>query len=228
MITFFPMGALCNRLRALNSALALAKDLGRELRVLWFVRKSLAPFRFTDIFEPIDHVRMYENRSFNMIHGIHSKLAQEYQQIPIIKRSFTYLNGYDHVIDLWGYGEMEEQEKQEIRKYKHLFIKSSVNFYRSYDFSAIRPLPYVLDRVKKNTEQFDENTKGLHIRRGDRTISIYGSPRLLFEEVVEKTPRSNFYLATDDYETKVYFQKNTEIASSFFLKSQKEDPLKVP
>ena len=119
MINLFLMRALCNRLRALNAGIGLAKDLNTDLCVSWIIRNTSAPFRFLDIFEPIDRMQINENQIYVLNQAIYSLLVSKNPSISMLKRSFMYLYGYDYVIDFSGYKIMNAEEKncQIIQKY---------------------------------------------------------------------------------------------------------------
>ena len=51
MITFVPVGGLANRMRAIDSAIALAQDTNHELQIIWFKDQGLN-CSFCDLFQP--------------------------------------------------------------------------------------------------------------------------------------------------------------------------------
>ena len=52
MITLVPVGGLANRMRAIDSAIALAQDTHHELRIIWFKDQGLN-CKFCELFQPI-------------------------------------------------------------------------------------------------------------------------------------------------------------------------------
>ncbi|HOW26139.1 MAG TPA: hypothetical protein PK711_10770 [Bacteroidales bacterium] len=74
--------------------------------------------------------------------------------------------------------------------------------------------PEIAERVKQETEGFDENTIGVHIRRSDHIHSIEHSPLELFEEYMlnelSNCPEAKFYIASDDEAVKEHFKQNPQ------------------
>ena len=207
MITLLPMGALCNRLRAINAAIGLSRDLNTSLRVLWFKKRMHAPFMFSDIFQNIENVCINENQLNNITNAIFFAFISKHKESEKLIKIYLSFKNFDYIIDHLGYKIITEKEKGSIKEYKNIFVRSSVNFYKNYDFSSIKPHSKIIKSIKENTKKFNKNTIGIHIRRGDRLFSTYGSPTYLFEEKLNKYSKNNFYLASDDHKTKEYFIK---------------------
>ena len=53
MLIIQPIGGLCNRMRAINSAMVLAKKQNKKLKVIWNVNAELG-CPFEELFEPTD------------------------------------------------------------------------------------------------------------------------------------------------------------------------------
>ena len=72
MITLVPTSGLCNRMRAIASAVSLSKHLGRELEVIWIPDSALGS-SFNQLFEPLPCIRVIQPNK------ITKHLYQEYQ-----------------------------------------------------------------------------------------------------------------------------------------------------
>ena len=62
MLIIQPIGGLCNRMRAINSALVLAKKQNKKLKVIWFVNAELG-CPFEELFEKTDAFTVLNIRS---------------------------------------------------------------------------------------------------------------------------------------------------------------------
>ena len=196
MIVLRPGSGLCNRLRAMGSAIKLACELGVDLRVEWFrcpIRRwaGLCGMRvgFGDLFEPIPEVPVAEK---------------------IIVRNdlpWNFLKWSRHNRNFYG----EERRAEFVKDMKAApgtsrWIRTCFPFYSTPDFSWVRPKPRIMDRINAFSRVFGDHCIGVHIRRTDNRAAIDGSPLSLFEEKMDEEIRQDdqvrFFVSTDDASVK--------------------------
>ncbi len=103
-------------------------------------------------------------------------------------------------------GQLEET----MRKGCHVVVESCHEFgdyYRALSKNFV-PQPDILEAVDAYVEKnFSSRTIGVHIRRTDNTLAIEKSPLQLFIDAMKREidtcKDTRFYVATDDYDTKV-------------------------
>ena len=97
--TLIPQGGLCNRMRALDSALALAADTGRQLVVVWHLDAGLN-CRFEELFEiPAGIERIVTTHRGGRIGKLRNTIARRlnrlrYDQCLYEPRLFRYIEAY--------------------------------------------------------------------------------------------------------------------------------------
>jgi hypothetical protein len=192
MLTIEPIYGLANRMLALDSAIALARDIGMQVRVRWIGTKDLG-CRFTDIFEigePIAEV-VEGNRltAFGRVGGRLRKWA-----------------GRESDLDFDAYTVRDMRNRRfdwmSLKDMPGFSLASFDRFYRSArPHDALRPIEPIRTLVAQAVARFD-NTIGVHIRRGDNAWSRDGSPTGLFikrmNTAVADDEGTTFFLATDD------------------------------
>jgi len=192
MLTIQPNFGLANRMLALDSAIALARDIGMPVRVRWVATKELG-CRFTDIFEidePIAEV--VEGERLTALGRLGERL-----------RKWV---GWDIDLDFNTSTVREMRAGRfdwtSLRDMPGFSLASCERFYRSErPHDALRPIEPIRTRVAETVARFD-NTVGVHVRRGDNAWSRDGSPTGLFVErmqaAVAEDETTTFFLATDD------------------------------
>lgn len=195
-ISLIPVGGLCNRLRAVMSAVNIAVKTGVPCKIYWNKDKS-CNCRFSDLFETphLDGVYVIENTS--MTHSIGGKE----NPLPFILQILRY----DTCIYNFGI----DEENEEIFRYikprsKKILLRSCYQMY-NYDavsMSVLRPRKEIMDRVDDIAGKFGKRTIGLHIRGTDNIQSKTHSPFETFASIIEKKlsidEDTNFFLATDE------------------------------
>lgn len=172
-VTVEVVAGLANRLRALVSAICLAEELNCSLHIVWSALEGECHARFQDLFEPIPGVRITTG--------------------PILGEYVTVLTETD--LAHWK------------SHTPHLPIKSHGQFYTSHPerwsthLRNLRPLPAILIRLE--TGLFAQCPIGVHIRRGDNTVSRQASPLDTFVDKMNTFPSDAlFVVATDDEPTR--------------------------
>jgi hypothetical protein len=218
-----PVGGLANRMRALTSGLALAKELGVESHIIWLRNWELNA-RFDDLFEMSD-----EFKNVNFVYP--SKLKYELTYSYPRKRSlyvsklyhqryfglsfFGTQNTYMSIFKNESPAVVKNMFEQSISQSdKDCFLMGCSDMYpyqNSYYRSLFIPKSSLKDRINLICEELGSNSVGLHIRRTDNAKSIANSPDQLFYDAIDtilgQNPQTKFYLATDSQATKSQFAK---------------------
>lgn len=187
-----PQGGLCNRMRTLDAALALAADTGRELVVQWDLDPGLN-CRFEDLFEVPPGIAEIDTRDFT---GRFSK-----QRKTLAKR----LNRlrYDRCLyerDLARY--TQNHALTDLSSEGSILIASCQRFYdRPPYYTTLRPTAANRARIDALTQRFAPPMLGIHIRRTDHVHAIANSPTELFvtemKQALAQQPDTHFFVATD-------------------------------
>lgn len=192
------MGGLCNRMRAIDSAMQLLAD-GPEHRLVvhWERRWSILNARFDALFEPIPGVVVHEvervplryrislaARAFRAINRVHLVLPEEVQELVLRKGDARPYLAHAHLA--W------------------------MSYHRFHGvpgrYAQFVPRADIRAAIAESTAGFDAHTIGVHIRRTDHAKAIESSPLELFEAAMDQAlavqPGTTFYLATDCEDTK--------------------------
>lgn len=146
-LTVEVVAGLANRLRALVSALCLAEELHSSLQIVWSALEGECHARFQDLFEPIPGVRITTGPLLGDV------------AMVLTEADLTYWKLYTPHLPIKSYGK---------------FYTTNQEQWSSY-LRKLRPLPIVL--AKLNVELFThQRPTGVHIRRGDNTVSRRASP----------------------------------------------------
>lgn len=191
MLIIQPIGGLCNRMRAINSARVLAKKRGDKLTVIWFVNQELG-CPFEKIFCPTDAFRVINIRS-------------KWNLKKLFYQGLSFLFGI-FVNNEWIRSNREEDALTEtsIRQLSTLisYIATEEHFYPCHDYSPFVPAKEVQNRIDSFKEKLGKSSIGVHIRRTDNLPSIGKSSTESFissmKEALSSDPDTVFYLATDD------------------------------
>ena len=210
-ITLVPIGGLCNRLRAIQSAIALANDCNVPLRVVWLRDQGLGA-RFTDLFQP--HAIITDSTSW-LRYGV-ARRRNGY--LPALWQHAifdTRINESDlsAILDSdTSEAEKAEAVRQRIRG--NTSIQTGLGFYPCDDRQFTRqfiPSDTVRQLLDQRISLLTPHTVGIHIRRTDNVMAIHRSPLSAFEQAMqtdlERDPATTFYVATDDPSVLSYLQK---------------------
>lgn len=186
MLIIQPIGGLCNRMRAINSAYLLAKERKEQLVVIWFVNHELGcPFQ--ELFK--------ETKELKVI-NIHSKwnLMKMWYQLT------SHLVNNETIRQHKGDGLLDEAYRQSLPK--KVYIATEEHFYPCHDYHLFIPTEEIQKRINHMQEKLGEHAVGVHIRRTDNKPAMAKSSTNAFIKAMEKevtvNPDTRFYLATDD------------------------------
>jgi hypothetical protein len=189
MIIIKPRGRLCNRLRAIDSAIALTAKHELKLHVIWEMNWE-CNCKFSDLF--IVPRELSEIKS-GYILNILNRIA------PLL---FSHFNNY--FLDQNGIEKLTDRRKffDKISSYNNVYINSHSGFYRRASFSSfssLNPRASIQDIIKSYRVR---NMIGVHVRRTDNMNSISYSPIEKFIEhmnnEIRRDNNAKFFLATDD------------------------------
>lgn len=218
-ITLVPLGGLCNRLRAMLSARALARDCGVRLRVVWLRDQGLNA-RFADLFEPVDDIIVDDSNAW-WCYGV-ARRRNGYLPALWQRCAFDTILSEQDLERLITSDAADAMVRE--RMHGKVLIQTGLGFY-SCDDSELTRLFVPSSAVKRVIEalkpQITSHTVGVHIRRTDNAEAITHSPLEAFEAAMqgdlERDPLATFYIATDD--PSVASRLTSRFPSSFFNKN---------
>jgi hypothetical protein len=197
MIIIEPAGGLCNRLRAIHSAIAMADSLDRPLEMVWLANDGMGA-SFRDLFEQparISRVYEFDKNKKTFMKNIRYEIARNFR----MQRLRPNLQP-PKVMDLLDAG----FDFESLKVKRRIHIKSwSLFFGEEKSFFPFEPVKELREKISAVKNGFDK-TVGVHIRRSDLEESIATSPTELFiqemREEIAREPETRFFLATDDRE----------------------------
>lgn len=190
-----PVGGLCNRLRAIASALVLGGHLNRRVYLNWQAEHS-CNCTFTDLFR--------KNEFLDFTGGWRGKVRTMF-----LNRERSRL-----LIDQEKLHELEYQiPTTQFDKYRILYFPSCFSDFIPRDYPAERYVDRVsmylnklepIDLVLQRLFKLPPATVGVHIRRTDNTPAVERSRDDDFIRAMKAhlsgRPETHFYCATDDLE----------------------------
>jgi len=199
MIVIQPRGGLGNRMRAVDSAIALAEKLGKKLNVIWLLN-SECNCKFQDLFIVPNKVNQLIQFRVIKPFGFFYKALRLY---------YSYFHHY-YCFDQKGIEELIDQNEklEELSLHNNVFISTFSRFYPSSPpFRSFVPTNHLQEII--NTYKVN-NMIGVHIRRQDNIDSINYSPLEKFvecmKEEISKNDSVKFFVSTDDYKVEVYLR----------------------
>ncbi len=199
MLILQPIGGLCNRMRAINSARILSSMRDEKLTVIWFNNAELGA-DFTDVFKPVD--------SFKVI-NISSKFSPAKMWYQLSAKLFGSTVGNEDIRSNRSAGMLDESYVSSLKKL--VYIATEEHFYPSDDYSPFVPCDNIKRSIDKICSSFNASTVGVHIRRTDNNPSIGTSTTDAFVTEMQKKldadPNTNFYIATDDLDEEKHLRE---------------------
>jgi hypothetical protein len=203
------LAGLANKLRVIESAVSLARDLDSPLEIIWVPDWQMVA-QYKDLFEPSALFKVIGNDKFKYVRSSFS--------LKNYKKPFSSLINRYYGIDVaFNEADISRQVRpghwniRVIAENKTTYIDTCHNFYPyHYNFSWMRPVPVIADKISSFEEKIQRrDCIGLHIRRTDNISSVNNSPDHLFEKAIrdeiDGNPAAIFFLATDDESTQSHF-----------------------
>ncbi|MBN1147304.1 MAG: hypothetical protein JXA78_08610 [Anaerolineales bacterium] len=192
MLVVAPIGGLGNRMRVVDSSIALSKATGQSLRLIWLLNPSLN-CKFDELFilpESIERITYLD------MYSLAGKLFWRLCRAYFSRFYDLYLLQAD-VVGLLQRGERFE----ELVAGKRVYIATYSSYYPSpQPFAELAPIPPLQARIAAMTAGFGD-VIGVHIRRGDNLRSTRYSQTASFIELMSAELSENddtkFFLATD-------------------------------
>jgi len=188
--TLIPQGGLCNRMRMLDSGLALAAATGRRLVVQWQLDPGLN-CHFEELFEiPPGIARIDTQDRMGRFAKLRKTIAKRLNRLR-----------YDRCLyerDLADYMAMHG-DLATLGQYRSVLIASCERFYgQAPFFRDFVPTAANQAEIDRLTARFAPRMVGIHIRRTDHVHAITNSPTGLFITAMDKaSPDTHFFVATD-------------------------------
>jgi len=203
MFVIIPQGGLCNRMRSLESAMAVSNAAGAELTVEWYIDPNLMSDLFENLFEIPSEIGQIITKDYRSIFGKHKKSIQK--QLNKIKyKHCLYERDLSTFLKRGG-------DLVALAKSGPLCIASCMHFYKDEPlFRRFTPAPAICEEVD-TIMAGDSTIIGMHIRRSDHKQAIRRSPLELFENAmdmeIELDSDVKFFLATDSAETEAHLRQ---------------------
>lgn len=195
-LVLVPQGGLCNRLRAVLSALSLVeeKHVDAHIRVGWSADAECAA-SFDQLFVPLDSPHL----SFSPRRWTDRPVTRYNLHWPALVRSVIFSAQYRNMPPM-----LDELQRRFSAGDSAVYVSTGHAFcdYSPQYVRRLRPQPHLQEQIDALSADFDNHTIGVHIRRTDHTTCITESPDKLFVEAMQQCidadPAARFYLATDD------------------------------
>ena len=192
-LTVEPVGGLANRMRVIESSVALSKAYGVPLQINWLLNSS-CNCPFSELFSLPDDIIVNEikvsyffNRILHYLTPIRIKLAGG---------CYVRQQNVEQLINS-GF------KLSQICKPNNMYITTCSKFY-SNESRCLRPAFKLQNEIENICSNFNGHVVGVHIRRTDNASSIKFSPTSVFIDLMRNELNQNkdtlFFLATDDLE----------------------------
>ncbi|MEM6942500.1 MAG: hypothetical protein AAF416_16440 [Pseudomonadota bacterium] len=194
-LTVEPRGGLCNRMRAMDGAIALAADTGMAVRIVWKIDQSLG-CPLDTLFEPIPGVAKVEQRRAFIMRR--RDLVWFRRRLPLPCHDAIYLE--DDIERLIA----DNHDFTALSRQQAPYIRTGKRIHRPFGPARLfRLQPPLLAEVERREPDLRAGI-GVHIRHGDHRPGNRFSPTALFAqrmaEILRDDPQTSFFLATDDAE----------------------------
>jgi hypothetical protein len=189
VIVIAPEGGLCNRMQALDSAIALARKTGAELRVIWY-RSANLNSSFEDLFVvPAVVGRITEIDLYKWRGRVRRRLYRKYFQTVFD----LYLEHRQIPAD--------DATLESLVRDQCVYITAYRRFYENGPlFADFIPVPALQALIDVHAISFS-NTVGVHVRRTDNRYASDHSPIEMFIDLmrgeVAADDATRFFVATD-------------------------------
>jgi hypothetical protein len=188
-----PICGLCNRMRVVDSALAMTRKVGGNAHIIWYSDPDLN-CRFTDLFQPLDRAVRFWQLS---LPACLEKGFKRMTHFFLRRMSGCYLQPHEvQQMKAAGY------DFSELLAHRFVVLKTWDRFCRpEHRFADFRPVPTLQAIIDRQSAGLADAV-GVHIRRTDCTAAIDKSPTEKFiaemRREVATDPGVRFFVATDD------------------------------
>lgn len=194
-----PFGGLANRMKAIDSTIALARATEAQASIIWF-RDSGLNCGFDDLFKPLD-IPGIELREANLADFLlNDRPRKKNLYVPRALQALRY-GGCIYGADVLRRMQHGFDFAQWVIAHKRVFLTSCYDHFKGNGFRDLRPIDEIASTIDARSAGFTKATIGVHIRRTDHTLCIANTPTALYikemEKAIEEDPSTNFYLASD-------------------------------
>jgi hypothetical protein len=198
MMLIEPLGGLCNRMRTLDAALALAQQLQCDLHVAWPLRSNLN-CRFDSLFE-------VPNTYASLVQFRDPKLFRSWRLRGYKKRFARFFDEAEMSLLV-----RQQFEFASVDRYRSVAIRTFERFYPTRSkFAEFVPIAAIQDKISAHVGNGSQMV-GVHIRRTDNKRSIESSPTSKFIQCMRDELNANadtrFFVATDSPEEEAALQR---------------------
>lgn len=197
-MTLLPVAGLCNRMRAVDSAIALCAENNSRLKVVWACDNQLAcPFHA--LFKPVacDNVEIVDVESFPAIYKL---ILERRSKIGWLLRKGMF----DKVLFLSDFPELLRKRFtfELLKESGNVLMTTLSRFYDNANmYREFVPVDELQEQIDRRSSLFPPNTVGVHIRRKDHAHAIASSPTNLFvdkmAQEIKEDPDVSFFVASD-------------------------------
>lgn len=203
---FVPVGGLGNRMRAVASAVSLAREKKSSVQVGWF-RDWALNASFSDLFEMPDMIGVKISDVPFVYYWTLDRPRRKNLFVPRVFQRWIFDRCFYEPEMTALY-----QKKEDVGRYAlegRIYMACCYPFHayeRALILQLFRPNALIRKRLEERCAAFSEYTIGVHVRRTDNIVSIKESPLELFFQAIETEKREHdslkVFLATDSEEVK--------------------------
>jgi hypothetical protein len=199
MLIVKPIGGLCNRIRVIKSLIALNKNGGGKVLVLWEKNNELFA-SYNTLLQNIPNIKIITTTAIQtkfIILLFKNIFRYNYINKTQLLENFTRTNRIEDIFFL----------------NTNTIIETGIDFFMpNFNSDSFRLTLPLQSKLNQFINQYNiSETIGVHIRRTDNSVAIQKSPLILFHQAIEKEINENktlkFFLASDDDEVIKEFQQ---------------------
>jgi hypothetical protein len=208
-----PVGGLCTRLLAVDSAIKLQKKFAPDKTIIIWERNRNINCAFKNLFNYPDQLEFKETKGFNKYSiqsyfEFYNSFSPSNYRWPYANKLLGKEKKYDSVIYA---DELDHKLKNNPDYLPEMNIDSLyISFYKRFGTKSTKifefqPVDKIAKQIDQNVSAFNENTFGVHLRRTDHTDAIRHSPIDGFIKAMEEkleNADATFFLSTDSEQDK--------------------------
>jgi len=229
MIVITPTAGLCNRMRSLDSALALGRAAAVSVRMVWQLNVDVH-CAFEELFDPIPGLESIDTVEVEKTAGPPERMtnlrAMAKRLGPLkglVKKVRTVRKSFGRTIEklkggarILGYDDIKlfaahPEELVALARSHDLFIETFSRFFRGdEDYAGFQPAAEIQETVDRFSLR-SRNVVGVHLRRQTPELWLSHSPTEDFIISMQNASRSDetveFFVASDSLETELEIEE---------------------
>lgn len=208
-IIVIPLAGLGNRMRMLSSCIQIAKRDNRTVWIVWPIDSDLG----CDIYDIFKSVGVEYSVPPKLIHYILTKIyrigaiKKYYKFYKLFSKLFSDSSIFDD--DIW-----KANRQLNVNQEVTTILVASCLAFNEQDFKLFKFTDYLELESDREYKKIGNSYIGIHIRRTDHVNATMYSPDQNYlaqiNSCIQNNPEQKFFLATDDWETKKYFEERYE------------------